>query len=403
MSPRLIAPDEAARIVKKKCESGWSELVCAELLRSDGDPILTIGLHPGIDSSSAAERHAKGQRFGWTAAWSRSRLTDVPGVSVEEWMLMVQGVPTVSPQALIIDNGVALSSVLRATGASEVAAVLDRGREVGARLSGTGRQFSPSVLRAVCRLSDRDADVLIGAISWLEQHPDVSCWTKKQIPIPGIDTKWLDRHMKLLSRVSGRDLEQELRPHPAVVHLTYLDPDYRLTGERIHDAFTAGDVPTLAYRPTVVIVIENRESRLWFESFGAAIAVEGGGAAVSASLGDIEWLSAAERIFYWGDIDADGFAILHNFRLAMRERGREVESLLMDRTAWQRYRSLGVNHDRRGDPLGPCSTSLSALTADEQGAYSMIATSGDTPIRRVEQERIPTEDALRELRRLVGS
>jgi hypothetical protein len=186
----------------------------------------------------------------------------------------------------------------------------------------------------------------------------------------------------------------ETRPRPAVVHLTYVDPDYLTAGQRRHDAWTAGDTHEPAYLPRRVLIVENRDCRLWFPGSAGTIVVEGGGRAASASLRDVSWLRSAELVAYWGDMDADGFAILDHLRGELAPLGVELHSILMDETARTRYSHLAVNRDKRGTPIGSSSARLRHLTATEASCYASIATAGPADSRRIEQERIPHADAL---------
>jgi hypothetical protein len=173
----------------------------------------------------------------------------------------------------------------------------------------------------VARLSDIDARVLTKAVGWLAEHPDLSGSTARQVDAPEMHSKWLEHHGGVLREVTGRDLRAELRPRLAVVHLTYVDPEYLATGARRHDAWTTGDAHDLPYSPRTVLVVENRDSRLWFPAVEGALVVEGGGKAAASLLADVPWVRQAENVVYWGDIDADGFAILDQFRRVLAAPG----------------------------------------------------------------------------------
>ncbi|MFZ2429241.1 MAG: Wadjet anti-phage system protein JetD domain-containing protein, partial [Propioniciclava sp.] len=98
------------------------------------------------------------------------------------------------------------------------------------------------------------------------------------------------------------------------------------------------------------------------------------------------------------DIDADGFAILHELRQAMQEVSVTVTSILMDAVAHARFADMGVNADRRGEPLRARSRRLPSLTPSEQAAYASVASTARVPFRRIEQERIPLDAAVDALR-----
>jgi len=275
---------------------------------------------------------------------------------------------------------------------------------IAARLHQAGiLALRPSALRAMCRLPDNDVDVAVEAVAWLRDHPDLMGFTIRQIPVPGMHTKWLLKHRKLVELLADRKVLEEARPRLSVVHLTYVDPDYLASGGRRHDAWTSGDQHDLAYRPENVLIVENRDCRLWFPDMARTVVVEGAGLAASTLLSDVEWIVRAQRVVYWGDIDSDGFRILSNLRSEMASRGVYVESLLMDGAAHSRYGHLGVSFDRHGQPLKASGFRLPRLRPVESDCYAAIASAGAHDFRRIEQERIDLGDAVIELVKLLAS
>jgi hypothetical protein len=318
------------------------------------------------------------------------------GAKLVHRTVTVRGVITDFPATLTADLDAAVALV---TGTEPLTVEVDRARALASSLRSTGALLTPATLRAVYRLSVTDAEVLLSAVTWLHQHPDVGKWTARQLPVPGMHTKWLDTQGTLLRDVTGRDVRDQVRPRLTVVHLTYVDPDHAASGRRRHDAWTTGDVHDIAYQPRIVLVVENRDSRLWFPPVKDTIVVEGGGKAAAAMLAHIPWIRAADHVVYWGDIDADGYTILDQFRAALAEPApdgapaKSVTSILMDATDLHRYSRHGVNHDKAGRPIKPSSATLPHLTESETTAYDTIATAGPTPFRRIEQEAIPLTHA----------
>ena len=196
---------------------------------------------------------------------------------------------------------------------------MERARSIASRLHAVGAALTPATLRAAYGLPDVDVEVLLRRVPWLHQHGDIGAWTLRQLPVPGMHTKWLETHGALVRDIAGRDVRAEVRPRLTVTHLTYVDPHYLASGRRRHDAWTTGDAHDIAYRPRVVLVVENRDPRLWFPPVTDTVVVEGGGKAAAALLADVPWIRGAERIAYWGDMDADGYAILDGFRAALAE------------------------------------------------------------------------------------
>jgi hypothetical protein len=91
---------------------------------------------------------------------------------------------------------------------------------------------------------------------------------------------------------------------------------------------------------------------------------------------------------YWGDLDSDGFSILHG----LRSHCDDVTSVLMDEATLLEYRDLWVPETR------PAKGSYANLTDAEQLALARIRLEGNV---RLEQERIPWTVALQALTEFV--
>ncbi|POM26382.1 hypothetical protein BTM25_07810 [Actinomadura rubteroloni] len=400
--PRLIDPADAVGELGRKVARTWADAVCADLA---GDPVtFSVPLRPGVASGGAVARIGHAAWHEWHMRW-REFADRHPGVGIVRRPVSVQNVTGDYPAVLAVDLDTAVALV-SATGSPAVDIV--RARALASALRSAGAVLTPAVLRAACRLGADDADVLVSALTWLRRHPDAGAWTARGLPVPGMHSKWLDAHGALLRDAAGRDVRAEVRARPAVLHLTYVDPGHLASGRRRHDAWTTGDTHDVGYRPRVVLVVENRDSRLWFPPVPDTIVVEGGGKAAAALLANVPWIRAADHVVYWGDIDADGYAILDRFRAALAEPApddappKPVTSLLMDAADLHRYARHGVNHDRFGRPLKPSPAVLPHLTAAETTAYDTIATAGPTPFRRIEQEAVPLDHAAQRLREVTA-
>lgn len=400
MSPRLLSRAEAAAAIADRIARVWPEWVCAELTGSAHQPI-EIALRPGVDRNAKIERVGREYWTDWGIEWKGIDLDGLPGVSCENREVRDEGVSVSRPYQLrieTVDAGLAAIGRLGGTAGVDVA----RFRRVAARLCAAGVGLTPALLKKACGLAETDLDSAVRAVAWLSEHPDLGGWTLRQLPVPGVHTKWLADHLGLMRELTGRDLAAETRPRLSVVHLTYVDPRYLAGGDRRHDAWTSGDRHDLAYRPRVVVIVENRDARLWFPKHPETVVVEGGGKAAAQSVGEIPWLIQAERVIYWGDMDSDGFAILDHLRAELGPRGVSIDSLLMDEMSRVRYAHLGVNHDRHGVPLRPSSARLPHLRPAEAECYAFVATRGDVAFRRIEQERIGADDVAAALTALLS-
>lgn len=400
----LLTPDDAIAAISRKIDQKWAEAVCADL--GVGDQVtFSIPLRPGVRTGKDVERLGLAAWHDWRMRW-REFADHLPaGVEIVRKAVTVRDVPADVPATLIADLDAAVALIAAAEQPRTVD--LDRARALAAALRSSGAKVTPASLRAAYRLRTADTQVLLSAVTWLRQHPDASQWTLRQLPVPGMHTKWLDTHGTLLRDVTGRDVRNEVRPRPSVVHLTYVDPDHAASGRRRHDAWTTGDVHDIAYQPRVVLVVENRDSRLCFPPLEDTIVVEGGGKAAAALLAKVPWIRAADHVVYWGDIDADGYMILDHFRATLAEPASDgapakpVTSMLMDASDLHHYAQHGVNHDKAGRPIKPSPVTLQHLTEAETTAYDTIATAGPTPFRRIEQEAIPVDHAAHRLLEIV--
>jgi hypothetical protein len=199
--------------------------------------------------------------------------------------------------------------------------------------------------------------------------------------------------------LAGVDDLRLLPPHPARIHFTYLDPDHRSAGGRLHDSASVGDRAALAYTPSVVIISENKDTAIHMPALAGAVSVEGAGTGGSTAAA-FQWIREAPHVLYWGDMDADGFEILDGFRAA----GVRAVSLLMDLPTYEQWERYGTNDDVKGQPIkarGP--KPLVHLTPAERELYELL-TAPDWPRhRRVEQERIPLTTAIQAARAAVNA
>ena len=408
MTARLVRPAAAAALVVRRLREDWAAVVCAEA--SGEAPFTTSApLSPGLTSGRAWAQIPGDERFDWQQAWASLVACDVPGVEVRNRRLVVEGVATEVPATLVVTGSAAAAAFAASCEVAGPSVDLPRAAALACTAAEAGALVGPAALRALVALADDDARVALAAVTWLATHPDLSRRTTRSFPIPGADAKWVDRHSPLLRLLTGRDVQAEAFQRPAVVHVSYLDPDYLATGRRHHDAWTHGDAHDLPYRPRAVLVVENRDCRLLFPPVPGALVVEGGGTAAAATLRAVPWVRTADVVAYWGDLDSAGFAILDALRAALREPGPggeagvEVRSVLMDARTLERHRHLGVLRDRYGAPLGPTSAPLGHLTRDERDAYHQVATSGPADVRRLEQERLPIAEAVDALVGLVSA
>lgn len=119
-------------------------------------------------------------------------------------------------------------------------------------------------------------------------------------------------------------------------------------------------------------IVENKVNFLTFPLVANSIVIWGRGYGI-ASIKESELLKSSELI-YWGDLDAQGFEILSQFRSYFAQ----VKSLLMDKTTFDKYfeNDLGT----------PSKVNVELnLTTEEKNLYQYIKANN----YRLEQEKIP--------------
>ncbi|MEU4361960.1 Wadjet anti-phage system protein JetD domain-containing protein [Promicromonospora sp. NPDC023987] len=241
-----------------------------------------------------------------------------------------------------------------------------------------------TVVQKITSWADLDIEILTTAAAWFQVR-DGEGRTPRQVPIPGMQAKWLNTRQDMVRALSGKEDLGLSAPHPPRVHLTYLDPDHLLAGGRRHDCHSLGDRNLLPYPVRVVLICENKDTVVAFPDIPGGIAVEGSGSGPGAIPG-LEWIRSAPLVAYWGDLDADGLEILSQFRST----GVVHHSLFMDQVAYEQWGRFGTNHDRKGRLLTGRIPKLGLhLQPEERAVYEMLCDPAFAGFRRLEQERIP--------------
>jgi hypothetical protein len=124
-----------------------------------------------------------------------------------------------------------------------------------------------------------------------------------------------------------------------------------------------------------VFVVENKVNLLTLPKSSRSIALGGFGDGVTL-LFDIPWLSN-QQLFYWGDLDLDGFDIL----ATLRHRFPQTQSLFMDLDTLNHHRELAISivNRSRVDANEPAE-----LTESELAAYRICKAQN----LRFEQEHV---------------
>jgi hypothetical protein len=226
---------------------------------------------------------------------------------------------------------------------------------------------------------------LLATVRWVDERQLTGMYVR-QVDIPGVDTKFIDKHKRVLTELLDLQLD------PARIDATAPDfearygfrrkPDYvRLRTAVVGAPYTeltvrADELTTPPLGVTHAYIVENEITYLAFPLVQDAIVIFGGGYAVNV-LERLDWLATLD-LAYWGDLDTHGFAILNR----LRRRFPHVRSVLMDRETLLAHQSQWVP-----EPT-PTRAALDLLTPAEQNLYRALVTGAFGPAVRLEQERV---------------
>ncbi len=230
---------------------------------------------------------------------------------------------------------------------------------------------------------------LLTTVRWIVDH-DHSDLDLRHLEAPGVDTKFVERHGKILRQLLDQLLPAELidptsktfagrygfRVRPTYIRFRLLTPVPQLPEVITELEVRVDELARLELPVRTVFIVENQATYLAFPEVPNAIVVWGGGYAVTALEG-LPWL-ARRDVVYWGDLDTHGFAILSR----LRERVSSVRSILMDRA------TLVAHQDQLVVEPSPNEVALGFLAPEEDALYRDLIEDRYGRAIRLEQERI---------------
>lgn len=250
----------------------------------------------------------------------------------------------------------------------------------------------------LAHMDDDEFELLLRVVAWIWKHPDSGIYLR-ELPVPGIDTKWAERRRRVITawvwvlrggmvgshnfyRVTG------LRALPDRLRMRLLDDALRARLGGLSDIEApAIEVIRLSLPVRRVLIVENLVTGLACEDLPGTVVFMGRGYAIEA-LAALPWL-AQVPVYYWGDIDTHGFAILSR----LRRRLPHVCAVLMDAGTLREHRELVVP-----EPQPHPARELAQLAAEELELFKALQGSAE----RLEQERIPWAWAWPQLRESVA-
>lgn len=232
---------------------------------------------------------------------------------------------------------------------------------------------------------------VLAVVAWFIDHPRSGLYLR-QLDIPGVDTKFIEARKGLLSeligQVAGTEAAEEqpsgvrgfeprhgLRSKPALIRFRALDA--RLSVGGLTDlSVPVAEFATLNISPARVFVTENEINGLSFPDVTGGIVIFGLGYGVEL-LSDMAWLKD-RAMYYWGDIDTHGFAMLDRLRGSYPQ----AHAFLMDRSTLLSHRTLW------GVEPSPHKSELTRLRDNERALYDDLHSDRLGHRVRLEQERV---------------
>jgi hypothetical protein len=247
---------------------------------------------------------------------------------------------------------------------------------------------------------------LLEIVAWLFKHPRPAIYLR-QIDLPGVHTKLIEGHRGVLAELLDLVLPEEaidatytgiggfcrrygFLDKPSRVRFRMLDPNIRLLPVKADQdiTLTRAAFASLFLPVSKVFITENEVNFLAFPDVRDAMVIFGAGYGFD-NLAAAPWLHQKD-IYYWGDIDSHGFAILNQLRGFLPH----AVSFLMDQQTLLAHRSLW------GVEAQPETANLARLNAEESVLYDQLRRSHWGDRIRLEQERIGFDFMRNVLRRL---
>ena len=247
---------------------------------------------------------------------------------------------------------------------------------------------------------------LLAIVSWMRKHPRPAMYLRR-IDLPGIHTKLIEGHRGVLAELLDLVLPEEaiddahrgvggfcrrygFLDKPLRVRFRVLDRHIRLLPRECDQDITLTQASFASLNLTIskVFITENEINFLAFPDVPDAMVIFGAGYGFD-NLAAASWLQQ-KAIYYWGDIDTHGFAILNQLRGFFPH----TVSFLMDRQTLLHHRSLW------GVDTQPETATLARLTAEENALFDQLRQNHYGNRVRLEQERIGFDFLLDVLQRL---
>ena len=236
--------------------------------------------------------------------------------------------------------------------------------------------------------------VLDNIMEWCKKEPDREEFARN-IRLPYVGTKFLERNLRqirkiddVMSDIPVKTIKAMLERHKIIL-TTPSVPDVILPGKgciRQYRHLSAEELTRMfaANPPRVILFSENTRPMLKSFDYRDIVVIGGTGRALVSFVENCPWLVRVEKVYHWGDCDADGYSILNG----MRKYLPNLHSFLMGKQVIEEVPKELFTNDSRKRKF-----SLSNLTEDEKELCVLLDKMADDSQKgiRLEQEFIPDD------------
>ena len=383
-------PEDVRQILVRRFQSKHREWLIDEAGKNQWP--LEIAL--GVPTEQAALRQVDGVR-AWVNAWQHWQGIGSLSWCERRWKAL--GVQRL-PEKLTLNGPEDVAMWIGESARWERA--LSRYQALIARWPVLARQLQ-KYFDVLADYSDADFRRLADMLDWIANHPNSDLYPR-QLPVSGLDSKWLDGRKGLLTDLvaaiqedSSSDLDFYrrcgLKAPPLLVRMRVLDQALRARVGGVGDITApVEDLAGIHLPASHVFIVENLQTGLAMSDMPGAVVFMRLGYNVDV-LARLPWLTHAKCI-YWGDLDTHGFSILHRARSYLPD----LESVLMDEDTLLRHKALWVD-EKEQHPAAE----LALLSVAEQLLYRDLKQQRWGQNVRLEQERIDWDTAWSALQRLA--
>lgn len=239
-------------------------------------------------------------------------------------------------------------------------------------------------------------DELLEVCSFLQKNPKPNLYIR-ELSIRGIDTKFIQKNRavidmflqtilddnsydKSLERLSENGFEKKygFKFEEPLIRFRILDKSLYICG--LSDmSLPLSEFKKLQIESKNIFIVENKITTLSFPNIPSSIVIFGKGYGVSI-LKNVSWMGD-KNIFYWGDIDMDGFAILSQVKGYFPK----TKSLMMNREVLETFKGMAISSTQKSYK------NLEFLNDEERLLYERLHKDFYKENFRLEQEKIPFE------------